>query len=174
MNRAEELRSPKRTASLPKKTPASSKSERKQQVAVQSMRNSTQKLESITPVKTANIYSQSTAELTSGGMQGEYTIGKDGALVMTSPAKTIASRQHVEPGAGQKDNVKVVIRVRPISEREKHVSSRQVLLVEEGAQILLDRGMDQKTFTFDYVADTGTAQEEIFAKVAQPLADSCL
>lgn len=66
-------------------------------------------------------------------MQGEYTIAKDGTLVVSSPAKTIASRQPVEPGTGQRDNVKVVIRVRPISEREKQSSQRQVLSVDEGA-----------------------------------------
>ena len=56
----------------------------------------------------------------------------------------------------QKDNVKVVIRVRPINEREKGGGSlekvKQCLVVERNEKLILDRGMDQKTFTFDYVA----------------------
>ena len=56
----------------------------------------------------------------------------------------------------QKDNVKVVIRVRPINERERAGGSlakvKQCLTVEKNEKMILDRGMDQKTFTFDYVA----------------------
>jgi hypothetical protein len=39
---------------------------------------------------------------------------------------------------------------------------------------MLDRGQDQKSFTFDFVAGQDSTQEEIFAKIAQPIADSCL
>jgi len=50
----------------------------------------------------------------------------------------------------------VVIRVRPINEREKAGGTEEkvklCLSVEENKKITLDRGMDQKTFTFDYVA----------------------
>ena len=56
----------------------------------------------------------------------------------------------------QKDNVKVVIRVRPINERERAGAPidkvKQCLTVERNEKIILDRGVDQKTFTFDYVA----------------------
>lgn len=38
----------------------------------------------------------------------------------------------------------------------------------------LERGVDTKTFTFDYVADSDVGQEEIFTRIAQPVADSCL
>jgi len=39
---------------------------------------------------------------------------------------------------------------------------------------VLDRGIEQKMFTFDYVADENIRQEEIFLKMAKPIADSCL
>ena len=56
----------------------------------------------------------------------------------------------------QKDNVKVVIRVRPINEREKAGGPadkvKLCLAVERNEKVILDRGMDQKTFTFDHVA----------------------
>ena len=52
--------------------------------------------------------------------------------------------------------MKVVIRVRPINDREKAGGTEEkvklCLAVEENKKITLDRGMDQKTFTFDYVA----------------------
>ena len=52
--------------------------------------------------------------------------------------------------------MKVVIRVRPINDREKGTGSiekvKLCLAVERNEKVILDRGMDQKTFTFDYVA----------------------
>jgi len=78
----------------------------------------------------------------------------------------------------QKDNVKVVIRVRPINEREKAGGSLErvklCLSVERNEKIILDRGMDQKTFTFDYVATQDSEQSVLFEKIAKPIADSCL
>lgn len=78
----------------------------------------------------------------------------------------------------QKDNVKVVIRVRPINEREKAGGSLEkvklCLTVEKNEKIILDRGMDQKTFTFDYVATQDSEQATLFERIARPIADSCL
>ena len=57
----------------------------------------------------------------------------------------------------QKDNVKVVIRIRPINEREKNGGTadkvKLCLGVERNEKVILDRPNDQKTFTFDYVAE---------------------
>ena len=47
-------------------------------------------------------------------------------------------------------------------------------MVEDDSKIVLDRGLDQKMFTFDYVADDEVTQEEVFSRVAKPIADSCL
>jgi len=56
-----------------------------------------------------------------------------------------------------------VIRVRPVNDREKCKYARltfeesgnqkSCLVVENAQKITLDRGVDQKMFTFDYVAD---------------------
>jgi len=83
---------------------------------------------------------------------------------MTSTAvsrKSIVGEPLVEGGLSsqtgqvQKDNVKVVIRVRPLNERElSHGNQKQCLIIDQdGEKVVLDRGLDQKTFTFDYVAD---------------------
>lgn len=46
--------------------------------------------------------------------------------------------------------------MRPINERERAGGPlekvKQCLAVERNEKIILDRGVDQKTFTFDYVA----------------------
>lgn len=47
-------------------------------------------------------------------------------------------------------------------------------MVENDSKIMLDRGLDQKMFTFDYVADDQATQEEVFSRIAKPIADSCL
>ncbi len=47
-------------------------------------------------------------------------------------------------------------------------------MVENDSKIMLDRGLDQKMFTFDYVADDQATQEEVFTRIAKPIADSCL
>ena len=58
--------------------------------------------------------------------------------------------------------MKVVIRVRPINERERAGGSLEkvklCLAVEDNKKITLDRGMDQKQFTFDYVATPESEQ----------------
>ena len=46
--------------------------------------------------------------------------------------------------------------------------------MSENEKVVLDRALDQKTFTFDYVADPSTQQIEIFERIAMPIADSCL
>ena len=73
-------------------------------------------------------------------------------------------------GTGQSTNVKVVIRVRPVNEREKSKTSfltlvaasgqsKSCIQVEDDAKVTLDRGADTKNFTFDYVASQETSQE---------------
>lgn len=46
--------------------------------------------------------------------------------------------------------------------------------VEGHQKIILDRGQEQKTFNFDYVALQESEQQELFEKIAKPIADSCL
>ena len=46
--------------------------------------------------------------------------------------------------------------------------------VEGNQKIILDRGQEQKTFNFDYVALQESEQHELFEKIAKPIADSCL
>ena len=53
-------------------------------------------------------------------------------------------------------------------------AQKSCLSVENDEKITLERGMDSKIFTFDYVATPETMQEPIFLRIAQPIADACL
>ena len=80
--------------------------------------------------------------------------------------------------SNEKDTVKVVIRIRPINDRERQGGPKDkvklCLQVEGNQKIILDRGQEQKTFNFDYVALQESEQSELFDKIAKPIADSCL
>ena len=99
-----------------------------------------------------------------------------------SPKKSNRMNQSVlslyNSQVNKQDNVKVVIRVRPINEREKAGGPASkvdlCLSVERNEEIILDRGMHNKTFTFDYVATQDSEQHELFGRIAQPIADACL
>ena len=51
---------------------------------------------------------------------------------------------------------------------------KQCVTCTDKEKIVPDRALDQKQFTFDYVANPDTRQIEIFEKIAMPIADSCL
>ena len=75
-----------------------------------------------------------------------------------------------------KDNVKVAIRVRPLSDKERReMGGKTCLTVEkEVSAIVLDARPEVKTFTFDYVADLDIPQSAIFEQVGKPITSSCL
>ena len=52
--------------------------------------------------------------------------------------------------------------------------NKNIITVENQEKLILDRQIEQKAFTFDYVADINVSQQEIFTRIAQPVADSCL
>ena len=75
----------------------------------------------------------------------------------------------------QKDNVKVIIRVRPLNEREKQEGAKiSVSIPEPYKTVAIDVKSEQKCFTYDYVASEDITQEEIFEQVGKPIALSCL
>jgi hypothetical protein len=73
------------------------------------------------------------------------------------------------------DNVKVVIRIRPLNDREVHEGSRRCLVAQvERSAITLEAKPKPKTFTYDFVADEDISQDEIFQVVGKPITTSCL
>jgi len=77
--------------------------------------------------------------------------------------------------ADSKDNVKVAIRVRPLSKQEISEGGKKCVTVHsEHNCISLDAKPEPKLFQYDYVADASTSQAEFFEKVGKPIAESCL
>eukprot|EP01122_Echinamoeba_exundans_P001587 TRINITY_DN11608_c0_g1_i1.p1 TRINITY_DN11608_c0_g1~~TRINITY_DN11608_c0_g1_i1.p1 ORF type:complete len:443 (+),score=46.47 TRINITY_DN11608_c0_g1_i1:71-1399(+) len=73
------------------------------------------------------------------------------------------------------DNVKVCVRLRPISRKE--ADQRQCVFAQENSVFLgSEDGSKQirHSFTFDSVANSDSSQEEIFEMVGKPVADYCL
>ena len=85
--------------------------------------------------------------------------------------------------ANSKDNVKVVIRVRPLNDREKCKSRKiewsfiangghkKCISVENDTSVAIE---GYKAFNFDYVAEEEVPQRVIFEQIARPIADCCL
>jgi hypothetical protein len=77
---------------------------------------------------------------------------------------------------GTRDNIFVLVRIRPQNEREVREGNDVCIRVDDGRQnaIVLDTKPESKVFTFDWVASRGTSQEEIFNGVGKKLVDTCL
>lgn len=73
------------------------------------------------------------------------------------------------------DNVRVVVRVRPFSDKEQcEGSARKCVNVLAQSGLIVDVKPEPKRFTYDYVADETSSQEEIFGIVGRPISMSCL
>ncbi|CAK9301838.1 unnamed protein product [Gordionus sp. m RMFG-2023] len=73
------------------------------------------------------------------------------------------------------ENVKVVVRCRPLTEREKIEKFNEVLeLNEDNGSITIKSNNDIKTFTFDKIFGPSSEQEVIYNMVASPLVESVI
>uniref|UniRef100_A0A4W3JYX6 Kinesin-like protein n=1 Tax=Callorhinchus milii TaxID=7868 RepID=A0A4W3JYX6_CALMI len=77
------------------------------------------------------------------------------------------------------DNVKVVVRCRPMNEKEKHMSYKQAVLVDEIRGTITVYKTDAaneppKTFTFDTVFSPESKQVDVYNLTARPIVDSVL
>lgn len=92
----------------------------------------------------------------------------------SSSAKNNADAEHLFD-TDDNDNVKVVVRVRPLNEREKTSGAGKNKCVKvENSTVILDRGLDYKKFNFDFVGQENIDQGTIFNHIAKPIADSCM
>lgn len=75
----------------------------------------------------------------------------------------------------EKDNIQVIVRVRPLNEREIMSGARSCLLIEEEKnKLILECKPDPKTFVFDYIAGEKSNQNDVFQNVGKQLTNSCL
>jgi hypothetical protein len=74
------------------------------------------------------------------------------------------------------NNIQVMVRVRPLNDRERREDARACCLIDEDnpQQIILECKPDQKVFVFDYVTGEKTSQHDIFTIVGKPLTNTCL
>lgn len=77
------------------------------------------------------------------------------------------------------DNVKVVVRCRPLNEREKSMCYRQAVSVDEMRGTITVHKTDSsneppKTFTFDTVFGPESKQLDVYNLTARPIIDSVL
>jgi hypothetical protein len=73
------------------------------------------------------------------------------------------------------DNVRVVVRLRPLTDRELvEGTTPNCVQVFQNSSLLLDVKPEPKRFSFDYVGDETTSQEELFEVVGRPISTSCL
>ncbi|CAG8438739.1 7862_t:CDS:2 [Ambispora gerdemannii] len=69
-------------------------------------------------------------------------------------------------------SVRVALRVRPMNKHEVHIDSKEcVTLVPDAPQIMIG---SERSFTYDYVYSSDTAQEDVFGSSAKPLVDKLI
>ena len=74
------------------------------------------------------------------------------------------------------DNIRVAVRVRPISSKEvSECNGRRCLQVnEDKTSIVLDSKPYPRTFNYDFVGDEDITQAELFETIGKPIVASCL
>lgn len=72
------------------------------------------------------------------------------------------------------NNVKVIIRVRPVSEAERRQSDKEMVNVSSSTTIWVDSKPEAKMMTFDFVANTDITQHDLFEHAAKPIVLSCI
>jgi kinesin family protein 15 len=72
------------------------------------------------------------------------------------------------------NNVKVVVRVRPLNNDEMSHGQSKCIAVIDSQSISIDSKPEAKVFSYDYVVAEDESQESVFEKVAKPIADYCV
>jgi len=76
------------------------------------------------------------------------------------------------------DNITVLIRIRPLNEQEKQEGAYHCFRVDENNKntIIFDSNFkgESKYFTFDYVCNENSTQEEVFQTIGAPIANFSL
>ena len=74
------------------------------------------------------------------------------------------------------DNIKVLVRIRPFSQREISEGSRTCVWVSEETvnNIILDGPPKPRQFAYDWTGGPKTSQQDIFNSIGRPMVDSCI
>ena len=73
------------------------------------------------------------------------------------------------------ETIRVACRMRPKTEKEA-MSSKSLITIENAKKVNIDSKskIDQKSFTFDYVADDSVSQQDFFQEVGLSISETCL
>jgi hypothetical protein len=79
-------------------------------------------------------------------------------------------------GANTKQNIQVMVRVRPLNHRELKANDKNCIEVpaEQEECLILDSKPESKVFSYDCVWGEKSSQENIFEKIGKPMADRSL
>ena len=75
--------------------------------------------------------------------------------------------------SGEADRIKVVCRIRPAKNAAEN-SMRRFVNFQDTTTVVVNTFPEPKIFTFDYVADEVTSQEDMFQIVGLPYAQACI
>lgn len=73
--------------------------------------------------------------------------------------------------SNSKDNVRVVLRVRPLNNEELSGWIKKWVAVSSNRSISIDSKPDPKVFVYDHIVDENESQESVFENVAKPIVD---
>ena len=76
-------------------------------------------------------------------------------------------------------NVKVAVRCRPLSRRERERGALEIVSIEDGKTVFIEAPKDadkdkKKQFTFDHSYFTDTTQQQVYDDIAKPIVDQLL
>lgn len=74
------------------------------------------------------------------------------------------------------DNIKVMVRIRPASQKEKTEGGRTCVAVNEtdSKLISLDGTPKPRNFAYDWAGGPSTSQQEVFNFIGRQMVDTCL
>lgn len=74
-------------------------------------------------------------------------------------------------------NVKVIVRCRPLSQREKDRNSVNIISIQDGKTVQMKNphgGDTPKQYTFDHSYGIDSTQKEIYEQIGKPIVDSAM
>eukprot|EP01047_Picozoa_sp_COSAG01_P004683 COSAG01_NODE_155_length_23814_cov_12.061343_18_plen_332_part_00 len=114
------------------------------------------------------------------------------ALQTASASVTVVDDESASAPPPSADNVKVLVRIRPMNEAERGLRQMRTLSLftadrertqqdtlfyrvpGEGSAAMTNHDSHGHTFTFDHVLDEKAGQEQVFARVGCPVVQTCL
>lgn len=71
------------------------------------------------------------------------------------------------------DCIRVVCRLRPCNEREKKLEGKPCVFVNGSSSLVVETKPQPNLFTFDYIGDENSTQQQMFDNVGRGIMDTC-